>query len=166
MKIIPAKISHCEEINELTHKAFLSYKDQLDENVPVSALNETVDTIKKDIENKIVLVAIRHAKVIGCIRIEKLNNDIAYIYRFAVIPEESGNGVGSALIAYAIEECEELGVKAIALHTNTKYFKLAKYYYGKNFFVHSTTFDRGYIRALFVKEISDKPYDLSIAFEK
>ena len=91
---------------------------------------------------------------------------MAYIYRFAVSTESSGTGVGSALLAYAIEECEEMGVKAIALHTNTKYFKLARYYYGKDFFVHSTTFDRGYIRALFVKELSNEPYDITPAFKK
>lgn len=166
MKIIPAKLSQAKEINDLTLSSFVQYKQQLDHSVAVKALNETVDDVINDIKNHTVLVAVKHGKIIGSIRVEKLSDDLAYIFRFSVAPQESGTGIGSALLSYAIEECEELKVKAIALHTNTKYFKLARYYYGKDFFVHSTTFDRGYIRALFIKELSDKPYDITPALKK
>lgn len=166
MKIVPAKFSQAQEINQLTIRAFQQYKEQLNDTVNVKALKETEQDVISDIKNHIVLVAIRHGKIIGCIRVEQLTEELAYIFRFSVAPEESGTGIGSSLLAYAIEECEELNVKAIALHTNTKYYKLARYYYGKNFFVHSTTLDRGYIRALFIKELSDKPYDIMPALLK
>ena len=63
-----------------------------------------------------------------------------------------------------ISDCKNDGIKAIALHTNSRYYKLARYYYGKRFFVHSTSTDKGYIRALFVKELSDESCDVSPAF--
>lgn len=167
MKIVPAKISQAAEIHQLTKIAFQQYKEQLNDEVTVSALEETVEDVIRDIENNTVIVAVRHGKIIGCIRIEKLTDELAYIYRFAVSPEESGAGVGSQLLSYAIEECEEMQVKAIALHTNTKYYQLARYYYGKDFFVHSTTFDRGYIRALFIKELAENQnYDITPALKK
>lgn len=166
MKIVPAKLFQAAEINQLTLRAFQQYKEQLNDAVTVKALKESVDDVVSDINNHTVLVAIRHGKIIGCIRVEKLTDELAYIYRFSVAPEESGTGVGSQLLSYAIEECEEMNVKAIALHTNTKYFKLARYYYGKDFFVHSTTFDKGYIRALFIKELSVEPYDITPAILK
>lgn len=166
MKIIPATLKHAKQINLITLKSFEVYKNHLTSGVKVSALTEKVEDVINDIKNHTVFVAVKHSNIIGSIRIEKLTDDLAYIYRFAVSPEVSGGGVGSALLEYAIEECEELGVKAIALHTNTKYFKLARYYYGKDFFVHSTTFDRGYIRALFIKELSDMPYDITPALKK
>lgn len=166
MKIVPAKIAHAKEINQLTLAAFKQYKDQLNDDVSVKALKETIEDVENDIKNHTVLVAMTHGNIIGSIRIEQLTEDLAYIYRFAVAPELNGTGVGSALLSYAIEECEEMKVKAISLHTNTKYFKLARYYYGKDFFVHSTTFDRGYIRALFIKELSKTPYDLTAALIK
>ena len=166
MKIIPANLTHAEQINNLTLKSFELYKNHLNSSVKVTALSEKVDDVINDIENHTVFVAVKHGNIIGSIRIEKLTDELAYIYRFAVSPEVSGSGVGSALLEYAIEECEELKVKAIALHTNTKYFKLARYYYGKDFFVHSTTFDRGYIRALFIKELSLEPYDITPAIKK
>lgn len=166
MKIIPAKIAQAKEINQITLTAFKQYKGQLNDDVSVKALQESVEDVENDINNHIVLVALKHGNIIGSIRIEKLTEDLAYIYRFSVAPELNGNGVGSALLSYAIEECEEMGVKAISLHTNTKYFKLARYYYGKDFFVHSTTFDRGYIRALFIKELSTESYDLTLALKQ
>ncbi|MFW5780016.1 MAG: GNAT family N-acetyltransferase [Bacillota bacterium] len=166
MKIIPASLKHAEQINQLTLKSFELYKSHLTSGVKVSALSEKVEDVINDIKQNTVLVAVKHANIIGSIRIEKLTDDLAYIYRFAVSPDVIGGGVGSALLEYAIEECEELEVKAIALHTNTKYFKLARYYYGKDFFVHSTTFNRGYIRALFIKELSNEPYDITPALKK
>lgn len=139
MKIIPASIEHAQQIHQLTLRSFELYKAQLANGVEVAALNEKLEDVIYDINNNMVIAAVKHAQIIGSIRIERLTQDLAYIYRFAVSTESSGTGVGSALLAYAIEECEEMGVKAIALHTNTKYFKLARYYYGKDFFVHSTT---------------------------
>ena len=67
-------------------------------------------------------------------------------------------------IETAIEECLLADFAAIAQHNNTKYYKLARYYYGKGFYVHSTTTDHGYIRALFVKELKHTPVDLTPAF--
>ena len=43
---------------------------------------------------------------------------------------------------------------------------LARYYYGKGFYVHSTTTDHGYIRALFVKELKHTPVDLTPAMKE
>lgn len=166
MNIHLAKPSQAQEINNLTLEAFTQYKEQLNDAVTVKALNETIEDVIFDINNNTVFVAQRDNKIIGSIRIEKLNNELAYIYRFSVTPKESGAGVGSQLISFAIEACREMGVKAITLHTNTKYYKLARYYYGKGFFVHSTTFDKGYIRALFVKELAVDAYDISAALEK
>ena len=64
----------------------------------------------------------------------------------------------------AVKYATDNGARAIALHTNSKYYKLARYYYGKQFYVHSTSFDRGYVRALFVLELSEGGVDLSPAF--
>jgi hypothetical protein len=41
MKIVPAKISQAAEIHQLTKIAFQQYKEQLNDEVTVSALEET-----------------------------------------------------------------------------------------------------------------------------
>ena len=153
-------------ILHITHLAFRIYKEETHADVQLSALTEDEEVVRSDIKNDEVFVAIQNRRIYGCIRVRKLSDDLAYIYRFAVDPDEHNAGVGTKLIEHAIEYCTEAGFAAIALHTNSKYFKLARYYYGRQFYVHSTDDSRGYIRALFVKELADRKFDLSPAFQK
>lgn len=163
IEIAEATHDNINDILNITKTAFRIYQKELNANTPVAALNETEEDVVRDIQQNKVYVAKLNNKVLGCIRIKKLSNDLAYIYRFAVHPDDSNSGVGSELLNYAVEVCRNMNVAAIALHTNTKYFKLARYYYGKQFYVHSTDNSRGYIRALFIKELSDRPFDVSEA---
>ncbi|UKI36392.1 MAG: hypothetical protein L6V93_21240 [Clostridiales bacterium] len=45
-----------------------------------------------------------------------------------------------------------LGVKKLYLHTGSKISSLVTFYYGRGFYVESTSTDRGYIRAQMCKE--------------
>ncbi len=161
-----AKTEDAAVINAVTKKAFSLYRDELHSSAPVKALSETDETVKDDIKNHRVFVAEENGVIVGAIRYCTLSKELAYIYRFGVDPEISNTGIGSDLLKIVIDECTELGFDAIALHTNSKYYKLARYYYGKQFFVHSTSAEKGYIRALFIKELSEKDYDISPAFVK
>lgn len=156
-----------EDVNnvlEVTKDSFSLYQDELHVNYEVKALRETIESTLKDIRENAVFVAERFGELCGAIRIRKLSDDLWYIYRFGVSPKVSNTGFGSALLDAAILFAKENGAKAIALHTNSKYYRLARYYYGKQFFVHSTTFDRGYVRALFILELENTGVDLSPAF--
>jgi len=164
-KAIP---SDAKQINALTKQAFRLYQDELRSGAPVLALSETDIDILDDIMHHSVYVAEdTDGKILGAIRCCRLSASLAYIYRFAVEPQINNLGIGTDLLNHAVAECEVAGFTAIALHTNTKYYRLARYYYGKQFFVHSTDDSKGYIRALFVKELRpDVPYDLTPAFKK
>lgn len=156
------------EIQIIMHAAFSGYLEDIGNTYKLHALTENLDDITTDIRNNAVFVAVTpDGSTIGSIRVKKLTDDLAYIYRFGVHPSMKNAGVGSRLLAAAIDYCVGCGFKAVALHTNTKFFTLVRYYYGKRFFVHSTTTDKGYIRALFVKELSnDRSYDISPAFNE
>jgi len=161
-----ASVADASEILAINKRSFLMYRDALpDKNIPVAALGETEEEARGDIETNHVYVARIQKKIIGSIRFALLSSELAYIYKFGVDPDVNNNGVGTDLIGRAISDCAELRIKAIALHTNSKYYRLARYYYGKGFYVHSTDASKGYIRALFVKELSDQAYDLSPAFK-
>ena len=162
--ITRAAASDAAEIKAVTQLAFKLYKDELHADTPVKALSETDDELVADIAKNLVFIARVGGKLLGSIRVKILTNELAYLYRFSVHPDEHNAGVGSEILAYALDYCLNNGIAAVALHTNAKYFKLARYYYGKQFYVHSTTTDRGYIRALFVKELTNKQVDLSKAF--
>lgn len=154
-----------DNVLKVTKESFSLYQEDLHVNYEVKALKETIESTLRDIRENAVFVVERFGVLVGAIRIKKLSNDLWYIYRFGVSPEISNTGFGSALLDAAITYARDNGAKAIALHTNAKYYSLARYYYGKQFYVHSTSFDRGYVRALFVLELEhDINVDLSPAF--
>jgi N-acetylglutamate synthase-like GNAT family acetyltransferase len=125
------------------------------------ALTESIEDIVKEIKNKTVLVAVVNNMLLcGTLRYE-FAGDVCYISRFGVLPNWQAAGAGGELLAFVEQACSEAGTKAMCLHTATKLFKQTRYYYGQGFFIHSTTHDRGYVRGLFVKELSSDPYDLS-----
>lgn len=162
--ITPATPADISGISTITKLAFAMYRDELHSSTPVKALTETESDILDDINNNYVFVARKEdSEILGCIRIKKISDTLAYIYRFSVHPEDHNSGIGGALIDMAIDKCRQLNVSAITLHTNSKYFKLARYYYGKQFYIESTATDRGYIRALFVKNLDESQPDLSPA---
>lgn len=166
VKISGANFEDVKEILYVTKLAFNVYKNELNPDIDVKALKETEENVKFDIENNTVFVAKQKGAIAGCIRVKKLTDDLAYIYRFAVHPDANNNGIGSELLNHVLEYCIKENYAAVALHTNAKYFKLARYYYGKLFYVHSTDNSKGYIRALFVKELGERAFDLGPALKQ
>ncbi|MDR1940233.1 MAG: GNAT family N-acetyltransferase [Clostridiales bacterium] len=168
VNILRASPEHIGAIYEITKRAFSIYKDNLHADAYLGALTETEADIAADIKDNAVFVAEKNQKILGCVRISALSKDVAYLYRFAVDDAERNNGVGAELLRAVIDYCNQHNFALIALHTNAKYYKLARYYYGMNFYVHSTDNSRGYIRALFIKELSEaaESADLECAFKK
>lgn len=165
MEIIKAQKEHIENILIVTKKAFAIYKQHLNADIKLKALEETYDDVLNDIKNNYVFIAVINDKIAGVIRLEKLSGDITYIYRFSVDPDIHNAGVGTELIRHAINLSEELGAKAVTLHSNSQNLNLSKFYLGKGFYIQSTDLSRGYARALFVKEIR-AGFDLTPAFQK
>ena len=154
-----------DAVLKVTKESFSLYQEDLHVKYEVKALKETIETTLRDIRENAVFVVERFGKLVGAIRIKKLSDELWYIYRFGVSPDINNTGLGSALLDAAVMYARDNGAKAVALHTNSKYYRLARYYYGKQFYVHSTTFDRGYVRALFVLELEQNAgVDLSPAF--
>ncbi len=85
-------------------------------------------------------------------RIRILPDNTAYMSRFGVKLQYHNIGIGKALINLVDKVLIARGVARVCLHTASKYGDLVRFYYGRGFHIDSTTRDRGYIRALMVKE--------------
>jgi ribosomal protein S18 acetylase RimI-like enzyme len=118
----------------------------------MEALEETVDCIKNEIETKEVFVAFINGAPAGTIRVEIFPDNTAYISRFGVRPQYQNIGVGKGLMSIVDKLLISKGVKKASLHTASKYKELMRFYYGRGFYVDFTSRDKGYIRALMVKE--------------
>lgn len=141
-------------IHDIVQQAFQAYARELGFPNKISALKETPQTILEELRKKTIFIALLYGQPVGTIRLEVLPpGKVGYISRFGVRPDVQNCGVGKALIRAVEQEARELGLSALALHTASKMTSLVRFYYGMGFYIHSTSTDRGYIRALMCKEL-------------
>lgn len=147
-----ASMTDAEAIKQITAEAFEKYCELAGLDT-IEALNETIEDIYKDIAEKIVLVAYIDDEVVGSVRvgIDEETKE-AYLSRFGVSTRYQNLGIGKALMNMVDITMRHNKVKRICLHTASKVFTLVRFYYGRGFYIDSTTKDKGYVRALLVKE--------------
>lgn len=117
------------------------------------ALRETVEDIRKDILTKQVLVAVLDGTISGTLRYQIRPDQTAFLTRFGVLPAFHGAGIGQSLMHEVDEQLIKAGVKRIFLFTAAKNKNLVRFYTGRGFYVESANTDRGYLRALMVKDL-------------
>lgn len=149
-----ATVEDTNAIQTITLEAFKKYMEDTGLREPMEALDETLDDIRYDIENKEVFVAFIDNVPVGSIRVQILPDNTAYISRFGVRLSYHNIGIGKSLMNLVDKLMLARGIKKVTLHTAAKYKDLIRFYYGRGFYIDSTTKDRGYIRALLVKEYS------------
>jgi len=140
-----------DQILEITEHAFAKYKELARTEYDLPALKETKEIIAQDIKDKLVLVAYINGKVVGSVRVA-VNGETAYLSRFGVSPDYQNLGIGKALMNLVDINMKVLGVKQLQLHTAAKVKSLVVFYYGRGFYIDSTTKERDYIRALLCKD--------------
>ena len=147
-----ASIDDAQPIQIITREAFKKYMKDTGLEGSMEALDESLEDIKNDIQNKEVYVAFIDNTPVGAIRVKILPDNTAYISRFGVSPDYHNIGIGKSLMNLVDKLMLAKGIKRVSLHTAAKYKDLIRFYYGRGFYIDSTTKDRGYIRALLVKE--------------
>lgn len=140
-----------QSIIDITQEAFCAYKI-LTGAKTLDALEETIDDVKNDINTKLVLIAMNEGESVGCVRVEIMPDNTAYLTRFAVKVTCQNNGIGKSMMNNVDKMMKKSGVKRISLYTASKATALMRFYYGRGFYVESTDSDGGYIRAKLVKE--------------
>jgi ribosomal protein S18 acetylase RimI-like enzyme len=147
-----AVLEDIPQIKEIAKETFRLYAEGAGIDSIVGSLEETFEDIKKDFETKLIFVAVIDELIIGSVRIEVNPDKSAYLSRFGVISAYQKNGIGKMLINEVDKAMKALGVTNLYLHTASRMLSLVRFYYGRGFYIESTTKDRGYIRALLCKE--------------
>jgi ribosomal protein S18 acetylase RimI-like enzyme len=140
------------DIMDVSKEAFSLYAEGAGISSIVGPLEETYENLKKEIESKLVFVALVDDLIIGSVRVEIAADRTAYLSRFGVRGAFQNNGIGKILMNTVDSAMESLEVTKLYLHTASRMFSLVRFYYGRGFYIESTTKDRGYIRALLCKE--------------
>jgi GNAT superfamily N-acetyltransferase len=149
-----ASVEDAPAIQLIMQEAFRKYMQDTGLLGTMDALEESVEKITDDILTKNVYVALIDEQPVGTIRIHILPDNTAYISRFGVCLDYHNIGIGKALMNLADKVLKSKGITRVSLHTASKYKDLVRFYYGRGFYIDSTTKDRGYVRALLVKEYS------------
>ncbi len=147
-----ATIEDACAISEIMQAAFKKYMLDAGLSGTMEALSEDIGKIEEDIIEKEVYIALIDNNPVGTIRIKIFSDNTAYISRFGVMLDYHNIGIGKSLMNLADKILISKGVKRVSLHTASKYRDLIRFYYGRGFYIESTSNDRGYIRALLVKE--------------
>ncbi len=147
-----AEIGDASAISAIMQEAFNKYMLDTGLTGTMDALTESIEKIEADILKKEVYIALIDGNPVGTVRIEIFPDKTAYISRFGVMLDYHNIGIGKSLINLADKILKSQGVKKVYLHTASKYRDLIRFYYGRGFYIESTSTDRGYIRALLVKE--------------
>ena len=146
-----ATLDDTESIMKITQQAFKKYIEVAGIE-DTAALHETKEQVEYDILHKNVYVAYIDDVVVGSVRMEQINEHTAYLSRFGVSDEYQNLGIGKSIMAVFDAEMRRRGIKRVVLHTAAKAFPLVRFYYGRGFYIYSTTTCKGYIRALMCKD--------------
>jgi len=141
-----------EGIWEVLQESFKKYADDVGLNYTIPALMETTEDIRTAIKTKDVIVALLNGTPVGTLRLETNSDKTVYLTRFGVRLQYHNVGIGQTLMSVVDNQMISKGIKRIYLHTASKNSDLVRFYYGRGFYVLSTGDDRGYIRALMVKD--------------
>jgi ribosomal protein S18 acetylase RimI-like enzyme len=139
-------------IREIMQESFRKYMEDAGLTGTMEALEESLPDIEKDINNNEVFIASIDDVAVGTVRVKLLEDGTGYISRFGVRLAYHNIGIGKSLMNLVDKYLTSRGIKKVSLHTASKYSDLVRFYYGRGFHIDSTTRDRGYIRALMVKE--------------
>jgi ribosomal protein S18 acetylase RimI-like enzyme len=109
----------------------------------------------RNVASKFVLYAEYNGEPAGTVRVEQLESDMskAYVSRFGVEGSFREHGVGHAMIIEVCKLMRRQGVKILFLHTAAKNAETVSFYYKNKFYIESVSSDKGYLRALMVREI-------------
>ena len=147
-----AQVSDAADIKQIMKFAFEKYASDAGITSNVEALFESCEQIEEDIRNKYVYIALVDGMAVGSLRVEVNEDKTAYLTRFGVRSGFGNMGIGKSLMSLVDKLMIEKGVEQLKLHTASTYKELIRFYYGRGFYIDSTSKDRGYIRALLVKK--------------
>lgn len=139
-------------IYEIMQESFSKYMSDTGLTVTMEALQESCEDIVRDIRTKEVYIAVIDNVAVGSARVSILPDNTAYLSRFGVRLSYHNIGIGKSLMNLIDKMLIKRGIKSVSLHTASKYGDLVRFYYGRGFYIDSTTKDKGYIRALMIKE--------------
>lgn len=86
------------------------------ENCPKHPSNYTEEWVQKDFARGVTYFILSQNNVpVGCVALEKANDNLCYLERLAVLPEMRHKGFGRSLVDYVFSQARLIGAKEISI---------------------------------------------------
>jgi len=103
-------------------------------NAPRHPSNCTVDWIQKDVARGVVYFILeKDSRAAGCVALEPSNDEVCYLERLAVLPDQRRQGFGKALVYHVLSEAKRLGIRSVSLGMIADHDELKSWYRGLGF---------------------------------
>lgn len=119
-------------------------------NCPKHPSNCTDSWVGKDMERGVVYFLLHDGgEAIGCVALERANEQEGYLERLAILPRYRQSGFGRSLVNHIVNEARSLGLERIGIGIIAKQLELKQWYQGMGFVEQGT------------KTFSHLPFDVS-----
>jgi N-acetylglutamate synthase-like GNAT family acetyltransferase len=99
------------------------------ENAPRHPSNCTVDWIQKDMDRGVTYFVLENEnRVAGCVALEVANQEVCYLERLAVLPDQRKRGFGKLLVNHALSDAKRFGVNQINIGIIATHSELKAWY--------------------------------------
>ena len=86
------------------------------ENCPKHPSNYTEEWVQKDFDRGVTYFILSQNNLpVGCVALEKANDDLCYLERLAVLPEKRRKGSGRTLVDHVFSRARAMGAKEISI---------------------------------------------------
>lgn len=99
---------------EIIREAFQEVADRYgltEQNSPTHPSNCRAEWLMREINRGVVFYVLEaQGRPAGCVALEKINDEVCYLERLAVLPQEQKKGFGEALVTHALAQARLLKV--------------------------------------------------------
>jgi GNAT superfamily N-acetyltransferase len=129
--IVIATLKDAKQLSRLIRDSFADVANRFEltpENCPKHPSNYTREWVERDLARGVrYFILIADGNAVGCVGLEKASPAICYMERLAILPDHRGQGYGTRLAVYAMDQARDLcastvGIGIIAADTGLKDF--------------------------------------------
>ena len=152
MIIRKANKADAPHILAVLRDSFRQYIEKSDIPLPLEDMLDDIGSIERDIETIDVFIAFSDGIPVGTVRVAARAGEPAMLTKLGVVTAYNNIGIGKLLMNLVDKAVVERGARSVILYTAAKNAAIMRFYYGRGFYVESTSTERGYIRALMRKD--------------
>lgn len=152
IKIKTAEVKDSDLVYQITKQAFQDYLGPAFSSL-VPALQESIEEVKEDIENKEVLIAYVDGEAAGSVRFYPVHDKSYHLGRLGVLNKFAGKNIGKKLIKEVEQRVENDGGKKITLVSAYQKKKLLHFYQRLGYEIEEIRKDEDYTRVKLKKQL-------------